>query len=162
MSPDRSESRSEGTRTVRPPGWEPEILAFCCSYCASAAAGEAGAVRLRYPAGTRILSTPCTGGIEMEHLLEAFEKGVDGVLVVGCPDGGCHFVEGNQRALRRLERVRAILDEIGLGGGRLRMVQLSDSMAPAFADHMREITETIRAMGPNPLKPARKESAGRS
>jgi coenzyme F420-reducing hydrogenase delta subunit len=162
MSPDRSECRDGETRTVRPPGWEPEILAFCCSYCASAAAGEAGAVRLRYPAGTRILSTPCTGAIEMEHLLEAFEKGADGVLVIGCPEGGCHFVEGNRRALRRLERVREMLDEIGLGGGRLRMVQLSDSMALAFAGLMREITETIRAMGPNPLKPARKESAGRS
>lgn len=141
---------------------EPEILVFCCSYCAAAAAAAAGAGRLRYPAGTRILSASCTGRIEMEHVLEAFEKGADGVLVVGCLDGGCHFVDGNQRARRRLDRVRSILEEIGLGGDRLRMVNLSDSMAAAFAGHMREFTETTRALGPNPLKPARKESAGES
>lgn len=71
-------------------------------------------------------------------------------------------MDGNQRARRRLDRVRSILDEIGLGGDRLRMVNLSDSMAAAFAGHMREFTETTRALGPNPLKPARKESAGES
>jgi F420-non-reducing hydrogenase iron-sulfur subunit len=141
---------------------EPEIIAFCCNYCAHSAAALAGSRRLQYPAGVRIISTPCTGKLEMEHILEAFERGIDGILIVGCLEGGCHFVEGNLRARKRTDRIRSILDEIGLGGERLKMVNLSDAMATAFVQHVQELMETIKALGPNPLgKPEYKESAGR-
>jgi F420-non-reducing hydrogenase iron-sulfur subunit len=143
--------------------WEPEVIAFCCSYCADSAAALAGSKRMQYPAGIRIISTPCTGKLEMEHLLEAFEKGVDGILIVGCLEGGCHFVEGNLRARKRTDRIRSILDEIGLGSERLKMVNLSDAMASAFVQNMQGIMGTIKALGPNPLgKPEKKESAGKS
>ena len=143
--------------------WNPEVIAFCCNYCAFSAAALAGSKRMQYPAGVRIISVPCTGKIEMEHILEAFEKGVDGVLVVGCLEGGCHFVEGNLRARKRIDRIREVLDEIGLGSGRLQMVNLSDSMALAFVQYIQEIMEQIRTLGPNPLgQPEKKESAGRS
>jgi|WetSurMetagenome_2_1015567.scaffolds.fasta_scaffold490626_2 F420-non-reducing hydrogenase iron-sulfur subunit len=142
--------------------WEPEIIAFCCNYCAYSAAALAGSRRLQYPAGVRIIPTPCTGKLEMEHLLEAFEKGIDGILIVGCLEGGCHFVEGNLRARKRSDRIRTILDEIGLGGERLKMVNLSDAMASVFVQHVQEMMETIKALGPNPLgRPEKKESAGR-
>jgi len=142
--------------------WEPEIIAFCCNYCAHSAAALAGSKRMQYPAGVRIISTPCTGKLEMEHILEAFEKGIDGILIVGCLEGGCHFVEGNLRARKRTERICSILEEIGLGGERLKMVNLSDAMASAFVQHMQEAMATIRALGPNLLKmPQHKESAER-
>ena len=146
-----------------PAAWEPTLVAFCCGYCADAAAALAGSRRLQYPAGVRILPVPCTGKLEMENILEAFEKGADGVLVFGCPEGDCHFVEGNLRARRRTDRIREMLDEIGLGSRRLRMVNLSDSMAVEFVREMREMTETIRRLGPNPLRDAEQgESRGRS
>jgi coenzyme F420-reducing hydrogenase delta subunit len=138
--------------------WNPEVIAFCCNYCAHSAAALAGSKRMQYPPGVRIISTPCTGKLEMEHILDAFEKGVDGILVVGCLEGGCHFVDGNLRARKRMDRIRSILDEIGLGAKRLAMVNLSDGMAAAFVQHITESMETIRALGPNPLK--HKESAG--
>jgi F420-non-reducing hydrogenase iron-sulfur subunit len=142
--------------------WDPQIIAFCCNYCAFSAAALAGSKRMQYPVGVRIISVPCTGKLEMEHILEAFEKGVDGVLIVGCLEGGCHFVEGNLRARKRTDRIREVLDEIGLGGARLQMVNLSDSMASAFVQHIQEIMEQIRALGPNPLgQPEKKESAGK-
>ena len=142
--------------------WEPEIIAFCCNYCAHSAAALAGSQRLQYPAGVRIIATPCTGKLEMEHMLEAFEKGIDGILIVGCLEGGCHFLEGNLRARKRADRICSILEEIGLGSHRLKMVNLSDAMASAFVEHVQEITATVRALGPNPLKmPEPKESAGR-
>jgi coenzyme F420-reducing hydrogenase delta subunit len=147
------------------PQWnrDPEVIAFCCNYCAFSAAALAGSKRMQYPSGVRIMSVPCTGKLEMEHILEAFEKGVDGVLIVGCLEGGCHYVEGNLRARKRTDRIRDVLDEIGLGSGRLQMVNLSDSMASAFVQHIQEIMGTIRALGPNPLgQPEKKESAGRS
>jgi F420-non-reducing hydrogenase iron-sulfur subunit len=132
--------------------WQPEIIAFCCNYCASSAAALAGSKRLQYPAGVRIIPTPCTGKLEMEHILEAFEKGVDGILIAGCLEGGCHFVEGNLRARKRTDRIRSILEEIGLGSDRLQMVNLSDSMASVFVQHIKELVETIRELGPNPLR----------
>jgi F420-non-reducing hydrogenase iron-sulfur subunit len=143
------------------PGWMPEIIAFCCNYCGFAAADLAGIQRIQYSAGVRIVHMPCTGKLEMEYILDAFEKGIDGVLVVGCLEGGCHFMEGNLRARKRTDRVRAILDEIGLGGERLNMVNLSDAMAPEFVQHVQEIVSTVTALGPSPLKPSEnKESAG--
>ena len=133
--------------------WEPEIIAFCCSYCAYSAAALAGSQRIQYSSGIRIISTPCTGKLESEHILEAFEKGADGIIVVGCLEGSCHFLEGNLRARKRTDRIRSILEEIGLGSERLKMVNLSDSMAEAFVQHMQDAIATIGALGPNPLKP---------
>ena len=141
--------------------WNPEMIAFCCNYCAHSAAALAGSKRLQYPAGVRIISTPCTGKLEMEHILQAFEKGIDGVLIVGCLEGGCHFVEGNLRARNRSDRIREVLGEIGIGAERLRMVNVSDAMASAFVQHVKDAMEIIRVLGPNPLRNSEyKESAG--
>ena len=129
-----------------------EILAFCCNFCAYAAADLAGARRMQYPANVRIVHVPCTGKVEVEHLLAAFERGIDGVLVAGCLEGGCHFVEGNLRAKRRVEAGRQTLDEIGLGRERLRMVNLSASEAPTFVAKIQEMVETVSNLGPNPLR----------
>ncbi|MBN1567360.1 MAG: hydrogenase iron-sulfur subunit [Acidobacteria bacterium] len=149
--------------TQRELPWEPEIIAFCCNYCAHSAAALAGLKRMQYPSGIRIVSTPCTGKLEMEHILEAFEKGVDGILIVGCLEGDCHFVDGNLRARKRTDRIRSILDEIGLGAERLQMVNLTDTMASAFVQYMQEAVTTVGTLGPNPLKVSEnKESAGKS
>jgi F420-non-reducing hydrogenase iron-sulfur subunit len=147
-----------GQRCLTP--WQPEIIAFCCNYCAYAAADLAGSKRMQYPPNVRIIHSPCTGKIEMEHLLAAFEKGVDGILIAGCLEGGCHFQEGNLRARRRSDRIRQILDDIGVGAGRLKMVNLSAAMAPTFVERIQEIVQAVRALGPNPLKPSVVESAG--
>jgi F420-non-reducing hydrogenase iron-sulfur subunit len=132
--------------------WNPEIIAFCCNYCAYAAADLAGSKRMQYSPNIRVVHSPCTGKIEMEHLLEAFEKGIDGILVAGCLEGGCHFQEGNLRARKRTDRIREILDEIGVGRDRLLMVNLSAAMAPTFVQRVEEIVETVRTLGPNPLR----------
>jgi coenzyme F420-reducing hydrogenase delta subunit len=132
--------------------WQPEIIVFCCNYCAYAAADLAGARRMQYPPNVRVVHVPCTGKIELEHILASFEKGVDGVLVAGCLEGGCHFLEGNLRARRRTDHLRDMLDEIGVGRERLRMVNLSAAMAPTFVRSVNEIVQTIESLGPNPLK----------
>ena len=140
--------------------WEPEIIAFCCNFCAYAAADLAGSKRMQYPVNVRIIHTPCTGKIEMEHILAAFEKGIDGVLVAGCLEGGCHFLEGNLRARKRTDRIRAMLDEIGVGGERLRMVNLSSAEAPTFVKRVEEMVAAVRALGPSPLRARQTESVG--
>jgi F420-non-reducing hydrogenase iron-sulfur subunit len=132
--------------------WTPEILAFCCNYCAYAAADLAGSRRMQYPPNVRVMHVPCTGKIEMEHILSAFEKGIDGVLIAGCLEGGCHFLEGNLRAKKRSEYLRDMLDQIGVGRERLRMVNLSAAEAPTFVKRVKEIVETVKSLGPNPLR----------
>jgi len=133
-------------------GSEPVILAFCCHYCAYAAADLAGSLRLSYPPNVRVLRVPCTGKVEVTHVLRAFEWGVDGVIVAGCLEGGCHFLEGNLRARKRVERTRQLLDEIGLGRERLEMFNLSSAEGPRFAEIVREMTERLRRLGPSPLR----------
>jgi len=85
------------------------------------------------------------------HLLRAFQKGADGVYVVGCLEGTCHYNEGNYRARERVEYVRMLLDEIGIEGDRVRMYNLSSGEGPTFAAYAKEMTEHIKALGPNPL-----------
>ena len=108
-------------------------------------------MRLEYPANIAIIRLPCTGKIDVMHLLRAFQKGADGVYVVGCLEGTCHYNEGNYRARERVEYVRMLLDEIGIEGDRVRMYNLSSGEGPTFAAYAKEMTEHIKALGPNPL-----------
>jgi len=135
-------------------GFEPEITGFYCIYCGYMAADTAGALGVQYPANVKFLRLPCTGKTDIRHLLEAFEQGADGVYLVACPIGNCHHVRGNERGRARVERAKHVLEEIGLGGERLEIFFMSGSQAHAFAEAARTMTERIRRLGPNPLKPA--------
>jgi coenzyme F420-reducing hydrogenase delta subunit len=86
------------------------------------------------------------------HLLRAIQKGADGVYVVGCLEGSCHYNEGNIRARERVTHVRQLLEEIGMESDRVRMYNLSSGEAPTFANYAKEMTENIKTLGPNPLK----------
>lgn len=132
--------------------FEPEIIAFCCHYCAYGAADLAGSMRLNYPPNVKIVKLPCTGKTDILYLLKAFEDGADGVYVAGCLEGNCHFIDGNIKAKRRVARAKKLLDEIGIGGDRLEMFNMSASMGPKFAEVAREMTERIRELGANPLR----------
>ncbi len=131
---------------------EPLILAFCCHYCAYAAADLAGSMRLQYPGNVRVLRLPCTGKLEVNYILAAFEKGVDGVIVAGCLEGGCHFLEGNLRARRRVERARQLLGEIGLEPERLEMFNLSSAEGTRFAEIATTMVARIKRLGRSPLR----------
>ncbi len=132
--------------------FEPEIIAFCCHYCAYAAADLAGVMRLQYPPNIKVIKLPCSGTIDVLHILKAFEQGADGVFVAGCLKDGCHFIEGNTRAERRVERAKDILNKIGLGKDRLEMFFMSSSEGTRFAEVAREMTERIKGLGPSPIK----------
>jgi coenzyme F420-reducing hydrogenase delta subunit len=153
-----SASAATAADAAMPAAWEPELIAFCCNYCAYAAADLAGSKRMQYPTNVRIIHAPCTGKIEMEHILGAFLKGIDGILVAGCLEGGCHFLEGNLRARKRTDRIREMLAEIGVGQERLRMVNLSAAMAPTFVESVQDMVDTVRSLGPSPLKSSSEDS----
>jgi F420-non-reducing hydrogenase iron-sulfur subunit len=132
--------------------FEPEIVAFSCHYCAYAAADLAGVMRLQYPTNIKIVKLPCSGTVDILYILKAFEQGADGVFVAGCLKGGCHFVEGNLRAEKRVERAKNLLEKIGLGKDRLEMFFMSSAEGGRFSEVAREMTERIRKLGPSPIK----------
>ena len=116
-------------------------------------------MRLQYPSAIKIICLPCTGKVDIIHLLRAFEKGADGVYIVGCLEGECRYIRGNLRARKRVEKAQAILESVGIGGERVQMYNLSSSEAPRFVEIAREMTEKIRALGPNPVKLAGRKAA---
>jgi coenzyme F420-reducing hydrogenase delta subunit len=129
-----------------------QILAYCCHYCAYAAADLAGVLRLKYPAETKIVEIPCTGRLDMAEVLHTFERGADGVLVAGCLEGDCHYQEGNLSAKRRVDRIQHLLAEIGLEPDRIQMFNLSSAMGARFAEIASEMSARIHQLGPNPLR----------
>jgi len=128
--------------------FNPKIVAFCCNNCAFAAADLAGNLRLSYPANVRIIRVPCTGKVDVLYLIAALEKGADGVMVVGCEEGSCHYVNGNLRARKRLEHLKQELNKIGVAEQRVEMFNLSAAQAGRFAEYCREFTQKIQKIGP--------------
>ncbi len=128
--------------------YEPKIIAYCCNYCAFAAADLAGATRLQYPPNVRIIRLPCTGKVDAIHIMKAFEDGADGVFVAGCLEGQCHFLEGNIRAKKKVTYVKRLLDEARIEPERLEMYNLSSAMGGRFAEIVEEMTDRVMKLGP--------------
>ena len=98
---------------------------------------------------------PCTGRIDEALLLKAFENGADGVMVVGCLEGDCHYISGNIRARGRVNRVYTILEQIKIGPDRIRMYNLSAGEGLKFAEYANEFVDQIQELGPSPINLAR-------
>jgi len=128
--------------------FEPVIVCYCCQWCSYAAADLAGSMRLQYPTNVRIVKVPCTGRVDVIHLLMALEKGADGVFVSGCLLGDCHYRSGNYRATKRAAYVKDLLQRTGIHPGRVEMYYNSSAMGPQFAQTCRDFTERIRQLGP--------------
>jgi len=132
--------------------FEPKMLALCCHYCAYAAADLAGSMRLQYPPNVRVLRLPCTGKVDIAYIMRAFEQGVDGVIVAGCLEGGCHFQEGNLRAKKRVALARQVLEEAGIEADRLEMFNLSSAEGQTFAEIVELMVQRLRKLGPSRLR----------
>jgi F420-non-reducing hydrogenase iron-sulfur subunit len=140
-------------------GTEPhtQIVAFCCRYCAYAAADLAGVLRLTYPPEIRIVQIPCTGRLDTLEVLHTLEHGADAVMVAGCLEGDCHFQRGNIEARTRVKRIKQLISEIGLEPERVEMFNMSSAMGRQFAEAAQEFTQRIIALGPSPLHAERRQ-----
>lgn len=128
--------------------WQPRILAFLCNWCSYAGADLAGVSRIQYPPNVRVIRVPCSGRVNPMFILRALQQGVDGVLVSGCHPGDCHYLTGNYFARRRFLVLQRMLEFCGLEPGRVQFSWVSASEGQKFADVIREVTESIRALGP--------------
>lgn len=132
--------------------FEPLIIAFCCNWCSYAGADLAGVSRLQYPPNIRIIRVMCSGMVHPNLVVDALTKGADGVLICGCHPGDCHYLEGNLRAQDRANAINLMLGDLGIEPERFRLEWISASEATKFAQVMKEMTETIKKLGPSPYK----------
>lgn len=139
--------------------FEPKIIAFCCNWCSYAGADLAGVSRLQMPTNFLVLRAMCSARVDPEFVLRAFAKGADGVLVLGCHPADCHYIGGNYRTRRRIALLKMLLEQYGLDPDRLHLEWVSASEGVKFQSTIKDFTEKIREMGPNPLKEAEEESA---
>jgi heterodisulfide reductase subunit A len=132
--------------------FEPVILCFACKWCSYAAADLAGISRIQYPPNVRILRVPCSGRVDVLHVLKAFLSGADGVIITGCLIGDCHYTDGNVKAKSRVEVMKKSLRALGIDPERLEIGFASSSEGQKFANMMTEFVEKIRGLGSNPLR----------
>jgi heterodisulfide reductase subunit A len=133
--------------------FEPVALCFACQWCSYAAADLAGVSRVQYPPNVRILRVPCSGRVDVLHVLKAFLSGADGVIITGCLIGDCHYIDGNVKAKNRVYVMKKSLKAIGIDPERLEIGFASSSEGQKFATMMTDFVEKIRKLGPNPLRP---------
>jgi F420-non-reducing hydrogenase iron-sulfur subunit len=110
-------------------------------------------MRLSYPSNVKIIEVPCSGRVDILHLLRAIEDGADGVYVAGCLEGECHYISGNLKAKKRVQYVKGVLEELGMEPERVEMFNLSSGDGPRFTQIAKEMSERIANLGPSPVKP---------
>jgi F420-non-reducing hydrogenase iron-sulfur subunit len=128
--------------------FEPRIVAFLCNWCSYAGADNAGIARIPSPANILPIRVMCSGRVSPEMVLRAFRSGADGVLVLGCHIGECHYINGNHRTAKRIPVLRNMLGYVGINPDRLRLDWVSAAEAPRFAQVTEEFVDTVRELGP--------------
>jgi F420-non-reducing hydrogenase iron-sulfur subunit len=131
--------------------FEPKILSFLCNWCAYAGADLAGISRFQYPPNTRTVRVMCSGRIDPAFIPRVFRAGFDGVMILGCHPGDCHYLSGNIQAEKKISLLRRMLDDMGIGKERLLLDWVSAGEGQRFADLIKQFVEQIREIGPFPL-----------
>ncbi|MCX6662758.1 MAG: hydrogenase iron-sulfur subunit [Euryarchaeota archaeon] len=131
--------------------FEPSILGFLCNWCSYAGADLAGTSRMKYPSNLKSIRVMCSGRVDPAFVLEAFRKGVDGVLIAGCHPGDCHYQSGNYKTNRRVKLLKKLLEELGIDPKRVRFEYVSASEGQKFATVVTEFVAEIKKLGPNPI-----------
>ena len=132
--------------------FEPKIIACCCNWCSYAAADIAGTSRIHYPANVRIVRVMCSGMVDPIYILKAFEMGADGVLVAGCHEVDCHYLNGPLKCDAMFEKIKRVVNTLGLEGERLRREMIAAAEAPIFAKLIEEMVKQLKKLGPSPLR----------
>jgi len=136
--------------------FEPKILGFFCNWCTYAGADLAGVSRLQYPPNIRVIRVMCSGTVSPHHVLRAFQKGADGVLIGGCHIGDCHYLRGNYMTIKRMRFLQDLLKFTGFEAERLHLEWISAAEGPKLAETVKNFTEKIRKMGPSPFRRSQK------
>ena len=132
--------------------FEPRIVGFLCNWCSYAGADLAGTSKQKMPPTLTPIRVMCSSRVNSEMIIMAFLRGADGILLAGCHPGDCHYSKGNYYTRRRFAVLKKIFQTLGLEEERIRLSWVSASEGPRYAEVVREFTETIKELGPNPIK----------
>lgn len=131
--------------------FNPKILGFLCNWCSYAGADLAGVSRIQYSPNIRIVRVMCSGRVDPIFIAEALSRNIDGVLILGCHPGDCHYMSGNYEAEIKMKMLSKLLKIIGFSE-RLRLDWVSAAEGNRFAQLVNEFNEHINNLGPNPIK----------
>lgn len=132
--------------------FEPKIVGFLCNWCSYSGADSAGRAQKEIPPNVKVVRVMCSGRIDPQFVVKAFIEGADGVLILGCHPGDCHYKEGNYKALRRFKLLKNVLDKFGIDNDRLRLDWVSASEGEKFVKVVQETVEAVRKLGPLSLR----------
>jgi coenzyme F420-reducing hydrogenase delta subunit len=130
--------------------FEPKILGFLCNWCSYAGADLAGVSRIQYPPNIRVIRVMCSGRVDPEFIIQGFQTGIDGIIVMGCHPGDCHYLEGNYEAEMKFKMVKSFLKIIDFDT-RVRLEWVSASEGNRFAEVVTDFTNAIKKLGPSPV-----------
>ncbi|MEW6515316.1 MAG: hydrogenase iron-sulfur subunit [candidate division FCPU426 bacterium] len=128
--------------------FEPRIVAFVCNWCAYGGADQAGGQKLAYPANVQLVRVMCSGRVSPRLVLEAFRMGADGVMVLGCHPGDCHYRNGNLKAEKRFKTFKKVLAQLGIEEARCLRDWVAASEGKKFQELAVAMTRTIKRLGP--------------
>lgn len=128
--------------------YEPKIIGFLCNWCSYRGADAAGMARMKYPPNVKIIRVPCSGRISPELVLRTFREGADGVMVLGCHIGDCHYATGNHRTAKRMPVLKKLLEYTGIDSDRLYINWVSAAEGEKFTNVIKDFTEKINTLPP--------------
>jgi F420-non-reducing hydrogenase iron-sulfur subunit len=131
-------------------GFTPKIVGFLCNWCSYAGADKAGASQMQYPPNVSVIRVMCSGRVDPEFVLKAFERGADGVMILACHPGDCHYKEGNYRAAQRHALLVELLRQAGIAEERIRMDYVSAGEPDRFVMLITHMVDTLKRLGPIP------------
>ncbi len=132
--------------------FEPKIVAFVCNWCSYAGADKAGEQKLDYPANVKLIRVMCTGRVDPQFVMRAFRVGADGVMILGCHPGDCHYRNGNMKTLRRFRLFEKMLEQFGINRQRFFLDWVAAGEGKKFQEVTTEMTERVRNLGPLEIK----------
>lgn len=134
------------------PDFHPLIVAFVCNWCSYAGADKAGGQKLDYSANVKLVRVMCSGRVDPQFVMDAFRSGADGVLILGCHPGDCHYRSGNMKAMKRFKLLEKMLGQFGIDSRRMKLDWVGAGEAERFRETANEMAKIVAELGPVQFK----------
>lgn len=130
-------------------GYEPKLVCFSCKFSWGYLTDE-DTLSSKIDNWVPLI---CTGKIDATHMLDAFRQGADGILILGCPEGDCHYQDGNYEAKKRVYLIRKLLESVGIEKERIRIELSIDPEGKRIPKLAEEMRKELAKLGPAKRSP---------
>ena len=128
--------------------YTPKIVLFQCQYCLASSADQEW-VENSLPDNIKLVKVPCSGRISPLFIMNALQKGADGILVSGCMPEKCHYINSNLGARRQLDEFKKFLVFIGLEPNRIEFLWMNIDERGVIQKEIDKFTSKVKRLGPN-------------